>query len=94
MRRFATTGPVPLSVFREAGWQSPTRWPKLDAFVSTIDHWLDEDMKVPRKQRPFDTTKGTLRGSPCTTIIDERMSHKCDVIITLDIERFNALWKC
>ena len=31
--------------------QSPIRWPKLDAFVSTIDHWLDEDMKVPRKQR-------------------------------------------
>ena len=31
--------------------QSPIRRPKLDAFVSTIDHWLDEDMKVPRKQR-------------------------------------------
>jgi len=31
--------------------QSPIRRPKLDAFVSTIDHWLDEDIKVPRKQR-------------------------------------------
>ena len=31
--------------------QSPIRRPKLDAFVSTIDHWLDEDVKVPRKQR-------------------------------------------
>ena len=31
--------------------QSPIRRPKLDAYVSTIDHWLDEDVKVPRKQR-------------------------------------------
>ena len=31
--------------------QLPIRRPKLDAFVSTIDHWLDEDIKVPRKQR-------------------------------------------
>ena len=31
--------------------RSPIRRPKLDAFVSTIDHWLDEDLKVPRKQR-------------------------------------------
>ena len=31
--------------------QSPVRRPKLDEFVATIDHWLDEDMKVPRKQR-------------------------------------------
>ena len=31
--------------------QLPIRRPKLDAFVSTIDHWLDEDVKVPRKQR-------------------------------------------
>src|SRR3546814_1663445 len=31
--------------------QAPVRRPKLDAFVSTIDHWLDEDVKVPRKQR-------------------------------------------
>ncbi len=31
--------------------QSPIRRPKLDAFVSTIDHWLDEDKKVPLKQR-------------------------------------------
>src|SRR3546814_1986012 len=23
----------------------------LDAFVSTIEHWLEEDLKVPRKQR-------------------------------------------
>ena len=31
--------------------RSPVRRPKLDAFVATIDHWLDEDQKVPRKQR-------------------------------------------
>jgi len=31
--------------------QSPIRRPKLDAFVSTIEHWLEEDLKVPRKQR-------------------------------------------
>ena len=31
--------------------QLPVRRPKLDAFVSTIEHWLDEDLKVPRKQR-------------------------------------------
>jgi len=31
--------------------RSTIQRPKLDAFVSTIDHWLDEDMKVPRKQR-------------------------------------------
>ncbi len=31
--------------------RSPIRRPKLDAFVSTIEHWLDEDLKVPRKQR-------------------------------------------
>src|SRR3546814_2447449 len=31
--------------------QLPIRLPKLDAFVSTIEHWLEEDLKVPRKQR-------------------------------------------
>ena len=31
--------------------RSPIRRPKLDAFVSTIDRWLDEDRHVPRKQR-------------------------------------------
>ena len=31
--------------------QSPIRRPKLDGFVWRIDHWLDEDVKVPRKQR-------------------------------------------
>lgn len=31
--------------------RSPIRRPKLDAFVSTIEHWLDEDLKMPRKQR-------------------------------------------
>ena len=31
--------------------QAPVRRPKLDAFVSTIDRWLEEDLKVPRKQR-------------------------------------------
>ena len=29
----------------------PIRRPKLDGFIATIDHWLDEDMKMPRKQR-------------------------------------------
>lgn len=31
--------------------QLPIRRPKLDAFVSTIEHWLEGDMKVRRKQR-------------------------------------------
>ena len=31
--------------------QSRVRRPKLDAFVATIDRWLDEDRHVPRKQR-------------------------------------------
>ena len=31
--------------------QLPIRRRKLDAFVSTIEHWLEEDLKVPRKQR-------------------------------------------
>lgn len=31
--------------------RSAVRRPKLDAFVSRIDHWLDEDRHVPRKQR-------------------------------------------
>ncbi len=31
--------------------RSPIRRPKLDAFVSTIEHWLDEDLKMPLKQR-------------------------------------------
>lgn len=31
--------------------QSPIPRPKLDAVVSTIDHWLDEYVKVPPKQR-------------------------------------------
>ncbi len=31
--------------------QAPIRRPKLDAYISTIDHWLDEDAKVPHKQR-------------------------------------------
>lgn len=31
--------------------QLPIRRPNLDALASTIDHWLDEDVKVPRKQR-------------------------------------------
>src|SRR3546814_19002674 len=29
----------------------PIRRPKLDAFVSTIQHWLEEDLQMPRKQR-------------------------------------------
>src|SRR3546814_12712941 len=31
--------------------RSPIRRPKLDAFVSTIEHWLDEDLTLPRKKR-------------------------------------------
>ena len=31
--------------------QLPIRRPKLDAFISTIDLWLEEDRQVPRKQR-------------------------------------------
>lgn len=31
--------------------RSPILRPKLDAFVSTIEYWLEEDLKVPRKQR-------------------------------------------
>lgn len=29
----------------------PIQWPKLDAFVSAIDYWLDEYLKGPHKQR-------------------------------------------
>lgn len=31
--------------------RSPIRRPKLNAFVSTIERWLEEDIKVARKQR-------------------------------------------
>lgn len=31
--------------------QAPVRRPNLDGFASTIEHWLDDDMKMPRKQR-------------------------------------------
>lgn len=31
--------------------RSPIRRPKLDAFVSTIEQWLEADMVMPRKQR-------------------------------------------
>ena len=42
-----------LSYSTPPGYQrrSPIRRPKLDAFVSTIEHWLEEGLKVPRKQR-------------------------------------------
>ena len=42
-----------LSYSTPPGYQrrSPVRRPKLDALVVTIDQWLDEDLKVPRKQR-------------------------------------------
>ncbi len=36
--------------------QSAVRRAKLDAFVSTIDHWLEYDLKVPHKQRHTDST--------------------------------------
>lgn len=44
-----------------SGYQrrSPILRPKLDAFVSTIEYWLEEDLKVPRKQR--------IRPSGCST---------------------------
>ncbi len=31
--------------------QAPVRRPKLNAFVLTIEQWLDDNLKVPRKQR-------------------------------------------
>lgn len=31
--------------------RTPIRRPKLDAFVSMIEQWLDADMEMPRKQR-------------------------------------------
>ena len=42
-----------LSYSTPPGYQrrSSIQRPKLDAFVSTIEHWLEEDLKVPRKQR-------------------------------------------
>lgn len=42
-----------LSYSTPPGYQrrSAIRRPKLDAFVATVDGWLDEDLKVPRKQR-------------------------------------------
>jgi transposase len=52
--------------------QSPIRRPKLDAFVPTIDHWLDEDVKVPRKQRHtakrvFERLRDEHAASPAAT---------------------------
>nr|WP_234888481.1 hypothetical protein [Agrobacterium vitis] len=45
--------------------RSPILRPKLDAFVSTIEHWPDEDLKVPRKQQ-------------CTTkLVFDRLYEKC-----------------
>ncbi|MET3602088.1 transposase [Martelella mangrovi] len=42
-----------LSYSTPPGYQrrSPVRLPKLDAFISTVDHWLDEDRQVLRKRR-------------------------------------------
>ncbi|MXN49476.1 IS21 family transposase, partial [Shinella kummerowiae] len=42
-----------LSYSTPPGYQrrSPIRRPKLDAFVSTIEQWLEADMVMPRKQR-------------------------------------------
>lgn len=62
------------AVVFDAAWlsaASPIRRPKLHAFVSRIDHWLDEDLKVPRKQpiRPSGCSTGFVRsaGSPAAT---------------------------
>ena len=46
-----------LSYSTPPGYQRrlPIRWPRLDAFISTIDHWLDEDAKVPHAGGSFRT---------------------------------------
>lgn len=56
--------------------QSPVRQPKLDTFVSTIEHWLDGDRQVPRKQRHtakrmFDRLRDERRFIGCHTIIKD-----------------------
>lgn len=72
--------------------QSPIRRPKLDAFVATIDHWLDEDLKVPRKprhtvRRVFDRLRddGGFSGG-YTIIVDyvrEREQRSHEVFVSL-----------
>src|SRR5688572_12787351 len=72
-----------LSYSTPPGYQrrSPIRRPKLDAFVSTIDHWLDDDLKVPRKQRHtakrvFDRLRDECRFTGGYTIIKDYMRER------------------
>ena len=72
-----------LSYSTPPGYQrrSPIRRPKLDAFVSTIDHWLDEDLTVPRKQRHtakrvFDRLRAECGFTGGYTIIKDYMRER------------------
>ncbi len=72
-----------LSYSTPSGYQrrSPIRRPKLDAFVSTIDHWLDEDLTVPRKQRHtakrvFDRLRAECGFTGGYTIIKDYMRER------------------
>ncbi len=63
---------------------SPIRRPKLDAFVSTIDHWLEEDLKVLRKQRHtakrvFDRLRDECGFTGGYTIIKDYMRERISV---------------
>jgi transposase len=68
--------------------QSPIRRPKLDAFVSTIDHWLDEDVKLPRKQRHtakrvFDRLRDECGFTIIKDYIREREQRRSEVFVPL-----------
>ncbi|WP_273729423.1 IS21 family transposase [Brucella gallinifaecis] len=79
--------------------RSPIRRPKLDAFVSTIDHWLDEDSKVPRKQRHtakrvFDRLRAECGFTGGYTIIKdyirERDQRRQEIFVPLSHEPSHA----
>ncbi len=81
-----------LSYSTPPGYQrrSPVRRPKLDAFVSTIDRWLDVDVKMPRKQRHtakrvFDRLRDECGFTGGYTIIKdymrERAQHRQEVFV-------------
>lgn len=62
--------------------QSPIRRPKLDAFVSTIEHWLDEDVKVPRKQhRTRPRFADTIRASSAPTRGEATILSEFEVLV-------------
>ena len=61
--------------------RSPVRRPKLDAFVSTIEHWLDEDLKVPRKQRH--TAKRVFDRLRIKDYLREREQRRQEVFVPL-----------